>query len=85
MSILRKHLPVALLTLALLSPVMISGCAARASYTVYDPYYRDNHVWDNNEVVYYQRWETETHREHRDFKKRKADEQKEYWDWRHKH
>jgi len=82
---LKNHLTSGLLALALLSPVIISGCAARGSYTVYDPYYRDNHVWDNNEVVYYQRWETETHRDHRDFKKRNADEQKQYWDWRHKH
>lgn len=85
MAILRRHLPAILLALALLSPVMISGCAARASNTVYDPYYRDNHVRDNNEMFYYQRWETETHREHRDYKRRKSDEQKEYWDWRHKH
>ena len=85
MSILRRHLSLGLLTLALLTPVMISGCAARASYNVYDPYYRDNHVWDRNEVVYYQRWETETRRKHRDYNKRKAEEQREYWDWRHKH
>jgi hypothetical protein len=85
MSILRRHLSLGLLILALLSPVMISGCAARASYNVYDPYYRDNHVWDRNEVVYYQRWESETRREHRDYHKRKAEEQREYWDWRHRH
>jgi hypothetical protein len=85
MPFMKNRLTSGLLALALLSPVMISGCAAHGSYTVYDPYYRDNHVWDNNEVVYYQRWETETHREHRDFKKRNADEQKQYWDWRHKH
>jgi hypothetical protein len=79
-----RYLSTVLLAAALVSPVMISGCANHP-YTVYDPYYRDNHVWDNNEVVYYQRWETETHRDHRDFKKRNADEQKQYWDWRHKH
>jgi hypothetical protein len=36
-----------------------------------------------NEVVYYQQWETDTHRDHRDFRRRKDDEQKEYWTWRH--
>jgi hypothetical protein len=74
-----------LLALALFSPVLIAGCAAHASYRVYDPDHADYHVWDNDEGVYYQRWEVETHRDHRDFKKRHADEQKEYWNWRHNH
>ncbi len=85
MSIGHRLVRTLLLATALISPVVISGCAARASYTVYDPYYNDTHVWDRNEVVFYQRWETETHRNHRDFKKRSADEQKEYWTWRHNH
>jgi len=74
-----------LLALALLTPLFFNGCAARASYRVYDPAYQDYHVWDDHEVVYYQRWETETHRDHRDFHKRNSSEQKEYWTWRHNH
>jgi hypothetical protein len=74
-----------LLATAFCLPLVINGCAARASYRVYDPYNRDYHQWDNNEVVYYQRWEVETHRDHREFKKRQKDEQKEYWNWRHNH
>jgi hypothetical protein len=66
--------------LATLAAVLSTGCTVHAGY--YDPYYHDRHPW-NGEVVYYQRWETETHREHRDFKKRNEAEQKEYWDWRH--
>jgi hypothetical protein len=52
-------------------------------YRVYDPYYNDYHVWNNDEVVYYNRWEHDTHRDHVDFRKRKTDDQKEYWTWRH--
>jgi hypothetical protein len=74
-----------LLAAALFSPVIFGGCAARASYRVYDPAYGDYHVWDRNEVAYYQRWEGETHRDHREFAKRGADEQKEYFSWRHSH
>jgi hypothetical protein len=59
-----------------------AGCTVHAGY--YDPYYHDYHPI-NGEVVYYNQWETETHREHRELKERKKDEQKEYWDWRHKH
>jgi hypothetical protein len=69
----------------LIVPAVVAGCAEHATYRVYDPYYSDYHVWDRNEVVYYQRWESETHRDHRDFKARNADEQKQYWTWRHSH
>jgi len=74
-----------LMAATLCLPVAFGGCAARASYRVYDPAYGDYHLWDHNEAAYYQRWEVETHREHRDFAKRSADEQKEYWKWHHSH
>ena len=74
-----------LLAATLISTVMTTGCAARASYRVYDPYYEDYHHWDNDESTFYLHWEGETHREHRDFDKRDKDEQKEYWNWRHNH
>jgi hypothetical protein len=59
------------------------GCTVHAGY-YNDPYYHDHHPY-GGETVYYSQWETETHREHRDFKERKKDEQKQYWDWRHHH
>ncbi len=60
------------------------GCAHH--YRVYDPYYSDYHVWNDQEVVYYQQWSRENHRdEHRDFRKLRPEEQKEYWNWRHSH
>jgi len=74
-----------LLAAVLASPLAITGCAARAGYQVYDPYYNDYHRSDDHEIVYYNQWETETHRDHRDFNKRDKDEQKQYWAWRHDH
>jgi hypothetical protein len=71
------------LAAALISQVAIAGCAARASYRVYDPYYNDYHRWDDHEAGIYLQWEGETRREHRDFDKREKDEQNEYWTWRH--
>ena len=74
------------LTTALAAPLLtIGGCSARVSAgdRSYDPYYNDYHTWDNHEVGFYTRWETNTHREHRDYRKRSADEQKEYWTYRH--
>ncbi len=61
---------------------MNTGCTVHARY--YDPYHHDYHS-ASGEVVYYNQWERDTHREHRDLKKRNKDEQKEYWDWRHSH
>jgi len=71
-----------LLAIVFALPVAIVGCSEH--YRYYDTDHHDYHVWDNNEVVYYSQWEHDTHRDHKDFNKRSADEQKEYWNWRHR-
>lgn len=81
----RRYVSSMLLAAAIFFPMVFSGCAARGSYRVYDRSYADHHVWNSNEVVFYQRWEVETHRDHREFRKRHNDEQKVYWAWRHNH
>lgn len=75
--------------------VLLGGVMAAAAfgtacahhyYRVYDPYYNDYHVWNHDEVVFYERWARETHRDpHRDFRSLPPGEQHEYWDWRHHH
>jgi len=81
---MRRWLGLMVLSVAMVVfPVVISGCAARVR--VYDEEHRDYHDWNHGEVVYYQRWEVETHRDHRDFNRRNAEEKKEYWNWRHAH
>jgi hypothetical protein len=66
-------------------PMLIAGCGGRVGvgYRVHDGYYGDDHRWDNGEVGYYNRWESDNHRDHRDFRRRPSREQKEYWEWRH--
>jgi hypothetical protein len=63
---------------ALASPVVVSGC-----------YHHPDHeyvaTWSDNEAPYYSRWEAETHRDHKEWAQRNADEQKQYWSWRHDH
>ncbi|HUO26363.1 MAG TPA: hypothetical protein VMU61_11910 [Candidatus Aquilonibacter sp.] len=74
-----------LLGTALSASVMGTACAHHY-YRVYDPYYHDYHVWNNDEVVYYHQWAVETHHDpDRDFRRLPADEQRQYWDWRHHH
>ncbi len=83
----REHLTLGslLLAVSLIVPLVTAGCAEHR-YRVYDPYYHDYHRWDDHEVVYYNQWATETHRDpHRDFKKLDDNEKKEYWTWRHSH
>jgi hypothetical protein len=80
MRLLCRNLARIVLAASLVSPVFVSGCAAHVR--VYDPYYRDYHDW-NGETVYYNQWEHDTHRDHVDFNKRNAGDQKAYWDWRH--
>lgn len=75
----RSIATTAALTLALSAPV-VTGCAEHTR--VYDPYYHDYHAWAGEEG-YYSQWERDTHRDHSDYNKRSADEQKQYWDWRH--
>jgi hypothetical protein len=75
-----------LLAAALASSLASVGCEHHHYYRVYDPYYTDYHVWNHDEVVYYNRWAAENHRDaNRDFRKLNKDEQKEYWTWRHNH
>ena len=46
----------------------MTGCAARISTGSSSTcYYNDDHVWDDSEVGFYARWESETHRDHKDF------------------
>jgi hypothetical protein len=62
------------------------ACSHHHYYRVYDPYYNDYHVWNDNEVVYYNQWTRENHYdEHRDFRHLPPEQQKQYWTWRHAH
>lgn len=78
---MRRYLGTLILSAALVSPVLISGCAAR----VYDYQDHDYHRWNGQERGYYERWESDTHRRHVDYDRRKDEEQKEYWRWRDEH
>jgi hypothetical protein len=65
--------------------VAFAGVHACATAHVYDAYYSDYHVWNAQEVAYYQQWEAETHRPDRRLAERPPDEEKAYWEWRHDH
>ena len=61
---------------ALASPVVVSGCYHHHYYSA---------TWSDAEGPYYARWEGETHRDHKEWGQRSADEQQQYWSWRHDH
>jgi hypothetical protein len=83
----RGSHPLSSLLLAAALTSSLAGIACEHHpYRVYDPYYTDYHVWNGEEVGYYNRWAIETHRDpHRDFRRIPPGEQKEYWTWRHNH
>lgn len=83
MRIATNSLKASILAGALAGVFFTTGCAVHAGY-YNDPYYHDHHP-RHDEVVYYNQWEHDTHREHRDLNRRNDAEQKEYWDWRHSH
>ena len=72
-----------LLSAAMVVPALTLGCSGNHD-RVYDADHGDYHTWNNNETVSYQHWETENHYDHKDFKVRSKDEQKQYFDWSHK-
>lgn len=75
-----------ILAAALASSLLGLACGGPRPYRVYDPYYSDYHVWNNDEVGYYHQWAHENHRdEHTDFRKLPPEDQKAYWNWRHSH
>jgi hypothetical protein len=63
----------------------LTACSARVGYRVYDPGYRDYHVWNDGEIGYYHTWIGETHRPYRDYRRLNRHDQDEYWHWRHDH
>lgn len=78
---LFRNLAVIILAMGLGAAVVIGGCEGEVR--TYDAGYGDYHTWNHGEVVYYNNWEHETHRDHVDFGKRNDAEKKEYYSWRH--
>jgi hypothetical protein len=86
MGMKSRFLSSCFLASALAASVAGVACAEHHSYRVYDPYYSDYHVWNNAEIVYYNQWARDNHRDEKtEFRKLPPEEQKEYWTWRHSH
>jgi hypothetical protein len=79
---IQRILGSACLAASLLLGIGGAGCSARVR--VYDSYHGDWHVWDQDEDVVYHSYWSERHEPYRNYKKLDKNEQKEYWDWRHK-
>jgi hypothetical protein len=85
MHTIKSRIGRALIFAGLLAPFLTTACAVRVheGYRVYDRPNGDYHVWNNGEAGYYNRWVVENHRENRDFRKLKREDQERYWKWRH--
>jgi hypothetical protein len=76
---------VLLLAAVVAVPVASMGCVVRARATIYDPYQRDYHRWDDREQRAYRQYWGERKDRYRDYKKLNEDQKRDYWDWRHHH
>lgn len=63
-----------LMVTVLAAPVLITGCRTQ-----------NTTVNDEQQPSDYTQWEHDTHRQHEDYNKRSADEQKQYRDWQQSH
>ena len=85
---LHRYLGPLLAAVALIAPVGIQAkdkdqnCPNKGYY---DRDRKDCHTWDDHEGRAYQTWEEAQHKTDREFSKLKANEQSEYWKWRHEH
>lgn len=60
---------------------LASGCVVEH----YDRDHHDSHHWDSRQDHAYHRYLDERHREYRDYSQLSAEEQSDYWNWRHAH
>jgi hypothetical protein len=65
----------------LVTSVSLGACAG--GHQVYDPYYRDYHMWNGAEDGFYRQWEGATGRSHMDFGRRPVADQHAYFNYRH--
>ena len=79
----RNLLTLAILAVTIAGAALGSGCVARVG--LYDAEYRDHHRWDDHEDRAYRRFLGERHEDYRSFQSRSAEDQREYWRWRHEH
>ncbi len=57
----------------------------RNDQRVYDPEYRDYHVWSDQEQRLYREYLDEHHMRDRAYSELSARQQRNYWKWRHEH
>lgn len=76
-----KKLPFCLLAAAFATSILTTGCQPQADSTQTATQPAPSQP-ATNETVIYNKWETETHRPHKEIAQRTPDEQKEYNDWK---
>jgi hypothetical protein len=56
-----------------------------ADKRIYDSDHKDYHNWDGNEDRAWRQYQSDQHKDYRDFSKASKKEQSDYWNWRHDH
>jgi hypothetical protein len=81
---MKRFVAVLLLSGSLLTPVV---GLAQEHHRYYDRQHRDWHEWNENENRAYRHWLMEERRERRfrEYRRLRAQQQRDYWRWRHEH
>ena len=85
---MHRLMAILLLGGALVAPVAIKAADNRTAtddHRFYDRDARDYHEWNHAEDRAYRQYLKERHRSYREFKHLNAQEQRDYWTWRHHH
>ena len=86
---LHLYLGSLLVGAVLIAPVSVQAkhCADQnGKHGYYDNGHKDCHYWDDRENHAYQGWwDSQGHKTRREYNRLKAQQQAEYWKWRHEH
>lgn len=83
---MKTILTTTLMAATLVIPMTLAPNQLRAEDQKYhDKGHNDDHQWNSHEDKAYRMWAKENHRKYVTFNKLKAEDQENYWAWRHEH
>ena len=80
-----RNYRLSLIAAASMTGAMFGSAGCTGSIRLYDADRGDYHQWDNREDRAYRSYMLERHQEYRPIAQLNADDQRDYWRWRHAH
>ena len=74
-----------LMAAAFTAPMLMTPTPMQAQQRYHDEARNDDHEWNNHEDRAYRIWVKQNHRKYQNFAQLRAEDQRNYWAWRHEH